>query len=1135
MKRIGTVVCAFVAGSLFATTYYWTANDPGSQKWADAMDLTNWSTAWDGTRNAPATGAHPAALPGASDKLWLCRDILLDLKGQSWTLEPHRNGKYERLGDGNEYYGAANHTFGVTNGTLKLTGTPTFRTAGGVTVEHGGALTLATPILDNGVPVTVKNGGTLTVSILQGNNGSVTVEPGGAMSVSQVALWSYAGARTTSLINRGTLTGASYNSFRLSKQGDGGTINAGCRMVVRQEAGTLVLNGPFNRQGTADTKPDLYAMTYVLQLVGGTVRCQDTVNVVCDEAVVEADASVTLDVADGKTLNMAPFVYGAGAAVTKTGAGTVTFAGNYPATLALAGGTAYLNTASTDPVVTAWSFGAGTVAHLAVKNVQAGTLVVDASARIVPDLTCVNAGDILVACPDAAARTAFAAAVNAGLGENAVLKAVSVDGAVRLVPTAEDRNTITVAAGEDVTWSVWVAEHGAPEPTLTLVKTGAGTLVVDADLSAYTAGLRVEQGTWRGSLPVHFCANNAFVCVTNDGAALEFAATEKNVMYLQTRTIWLRGTGVDGKGVIYDRSTAEQKDWRGLLSGTVVLKGDTLVGTDATAVRKDLGGGGTLDMNGYTLTVRRQNAAHQVAMGKEILNPGHIVFDACTFFCPGGVGTGKMGGSAANTITIRRSGALETWGMTGAECPWTLVWPESGYLKLKTSDAHVWNGPMEIKAGASLLLQGASGASWTLNGPLTGSGTLIFNQHAFTVNLPNEGNAFAGSVTGMAGDTLNYAGHVSGAAQAWSGTGMRLGLAGCAVRTLGDLTFAGAGAVTGGVGRVASVTKTGDGELAWTSYLGGGALILEGGGVALGRLAGLYEGRIAFPESEKAAYNAAFVDGALAATNALVTSLRYASREADWTTYMIATYDGYIWNRTGKDVTWNVHLCFDDRSSLWLDGTRVIEQSGWSKSVEQDIVLTPGYHRITLNALNESGGKGPSDGNGTWLTGAGTGCRTKGFAIKTSPGAGANADAYTVPADDGTGVLFTPAVRPPFESISFAQGTYLDLGGDPLSVGNVTGGGSFRAGDVTVTGTWTVSDVAAPLTVEGALAFAANATLVLDAQAARALSSQGTVLAVATGGVTGLPACSTPGVMVRLSADGTSVVAYGGGLVLTVR
>jgi hypothetical protein len=355
-------------------------------------------------------------------------------------------------------------------------------------------------------------------------------------------------------------------------------------------------------------------------------------------------------------------------------------------------------------------------------------------------------------------------------------------------------------------------------------------------------------------------------------------------------------------------------------------------------------------------------------------------------------------------------------------------------------------------------------------------------------------------------------------------------------RELGAVTFTGAGVVSGGVGRVTALTKKGEGVLTWQSYLGGGTLALEGGGVTFGRLAGLYEGRQAFAAADVASQHTRFDSGSVVTTNALVTTMKYATSVAAWTDYMVASYDGYLWNRTSEDLTWNIHVCFDDRAALWIDGQCVIDQRGWSKVVKEDVTLAPGPHRFTLMMLNESGGKGPSHGNNAWLTAARENCTTKGFAIKDSPGAGASADDYRVPFDDGTGAVFTPAVRAPFDAVSFAAGTFVDLGGDPVKVGNLSGPGEFRDGDVTVTGTWTVtagSDVE-PLTVDGVLTFEEGSQLAVLGKASQ-FSSSGTVLATAAKGVCGLPSCSVAGMAVRLSEDGKSVLAYGGGLVMMVR
>ena len=1126
-------LCVLGALPLLATTYYWAANAPESRIWADATDLENWSTEW-GSDNYPVPTAHPSALPASGDALWLCRDIMLDLKGQSWTMAPYMDGKRYRLGDGKEYYGGANYTFGITNGTFNLTKVATFRGAGGVVVEHGATVNLYRPILDTAVPITVRNGGSLSFEYLQCNNGSVTVESGGSLTMGRLSVWSYAGASATTIVNEGNMAGSSSSSFVLYKYGTS-TINSSNRVTVRQRAGTMTLSGPFKRDGTATSYPDLYAMTLEFSLEGGTLRSSGTVEFDCTSATVADNAEATLDVDAGKTLDMTSFSYGANAAISKTGEGTATFGGGYPSSLAIAGGVAVLRASSSPVTFATMSFGAGTTSKLGLGGMTALSLSVDPAATVEVDTASLNVGDTILTCTDSSALAMLAARINASLGDEAGLRAVVEDDSVLLAQTGVDRNTITVPSGE-MAWSDWVAEHGEPSAALALVKEGPGTLVVDADLTGFTAGIHVKEGIWRGSSPSHFCANGATIVVTNDGATIEMAATADNSSWMGTRTFRLKGTGVGGRGAVCDISAYKQQDWHGMISGNVVLEGDTLISATGS-VRKDLGGNSTINMNGYTLTIKRENALNQVAIGSTIVNPGNIIMDTCTFFCPAGTGTGVMNGGAANTITIRNRGCAEFWGMTGANCQWRLNLDDGGYVKLKAL-SNVWKGPVSFNGSGNSHLQGMSGAAWTVEGPVTGSGKLDFNEHVFTVNFPNVGNDFTGTVTGMAGDTLNYAGRVGDVGKMLSGTMSHMGLLGLSPFSLGSLTFSGASSLTGGVGTVVSVTKTGAGELKWNSYVGGGELDIQGGGVALGRQAGLYQGRIMFDANSSGTWDAAMSERPLAVTNELVTTLKYAKEVAQWKDYMIATYDGYVWNRTGSEVTWNVHMCFDDASSLWIDGVKTISQRGWTTVVKKDITFAPGAHRLTFNAYNATGGKGPSTASGRWTAADGTACSTKGFAIKTSPGEGSSADDYIVPEDDGTGSLFTPAKRLPFSSITFASGTYLDLGGDPVSVSDVSGCGDFRNGDVTVDGIWTIAAVPTgypAMTVDGKLTFAEGSSVEMDKATARTISSRGVALATATGGIAGVPACTAKGVELSISADGTRLMAFGCGTGIIIR
>lgn len=1100
------------------TVYYWIANPPGSAAWEDATQLSNWSIEW-GSDNNPVVSSKATTLPTSSDSLWTCRDILLDLKGQIWTVNSYRSGKFPRLSDGKEYYGALDYPLGVTNGVLNLSGDITLRTAGGVLIENGATFNFNNATVDNGVPVCVRSGGKCRFNLLQMNNGRVSVEPNATLELNTFNFWSYA-TRTTVVENAGTVIPLSANTFQVGKSGSG-TPGAATTAILRQKSGTWHVSGQVGLGAAVSS------CTLIFEVSGGTVAATNEVTFGCTSAAVMADATATIDVASGGKVDMSTFTYGEGSAVEKAGKGEISFGNAYPPKLSIWDGVANFGAAN-GVVFDSLTFAAGTTNVFALGGAVANTLTVEDGAVIEVSPLALNAGSTVIASPDLSALAKFAAAVNASMGEESELRASVSEGAVVLEIAAEYNNAIDVAAGDTVTWSEWVSENGTPLKSVTITKTGGGTLVVDEPLDDFMGGLVVEGGTWKGSAPVHFCADGSSLTV-KDGATIELAPTAAGVMDFGSRILHLQGSGVGGVGAVVETSAFDQKDRFGFLTGTVILDGDTLVSATGSG-RKSVGYNAKVDMGGHTLTLRHQNINREICIGANtpFENPGHIVFDNCTWFVDSALLALTSGGTS-NTVTMCGSTAMKIYGFD-ALSPWTLVWT-GGYWKFESARDSSWYGATVFRSGYTHL-EGANGRTLTLYGPVTGAGTVNFNRHVVTLDMPNAANDFSGSFTGTSGDAISFAGNIAGSSAIVNGSMKLTGVSGL---TSGTLTFSGDTSLTGGFGRVTSITKAGSGTLSLNSHLGGELLDLQSGTVAFTPMEGLVCGTAVYEGADAAADALAkFVAGeAFAFTNEFVTELTYTTDTKSWRNYMIATYDGYLWNNAEEPVTWNFHVCMDDRANLFIDGEPVIMQNGWTDSKNVDVTLFPGPHRIVFDAWNATGGAGPSHANGAWCDASGTQCTTKGLAVKMSPGQGITSDGYEPLSPNGAGYALTPGLAPAFDRVRIATGAVLDLGGLPWAVPNLEGLGTVANGNLSIGESWRISwgDIGTEgLSVEGTLNFAEGAVIRIDSSGSFRLPNGGAVIASAEGGITGsLPALDGASKRLRLmySADRGELLVVG--------
>ena len=283
-----------------AATYYWkgVTDDTAGGNWSE---LSNWST-------ESATGADATALPGSSDKFYGLQSRSIDLEGQEWSI-----GGWNSTGDWNRY------KMYLSNGTLNVVGNVT---------THSDDI-----YINNGATLVFASGTTFNPAEGDAGNHRQYVRSGGEVDVLGTLLiyyyTLYVQSGGTAVINPTSLK-ISSTAQKSFFQNDGGVLSLPSGLVFQQgssstgfsfslyqNSGTLILGGPLNKNG----KPGTYNAT----LSGGTIRVTGDVSFDFDSVSIPDNASITLDIDSGASINLSGVSFGAGAVVAKMGAGDFAF------------------------------------------------------------------------------------------------------------------------------------------------------------------------------------------------------------------------------------------------------------------------------------------------------------------------------------------------------------------------------------------------------------------------------------------------------------------------------------------------------------------------------------------------------------------------------------------------------------------------------------------------------------------------------------------------------------------------------------------------------------------------------------------------------------------------------------------
>ena len=265
-------------------------------------------------------------------------------------------------------------------------------------------------------------------------------------------------------------------------------------------------------------------------------------------------------------------------------------------------------------------------------------------------------------------------------------------------------------------------------------------------------------------------------------------------------------------------------------------------------------------------------------------------------------------------------------------------------------------------------------------------------------------------------------------------------------------------------------------------------------------------------------------------------------------------YSGYVWNNTDAPATYTVWCGGPYGSAIWLgeDHSTSIQlkvgrdntQHGKPVADALEFTLQPGATKIDIVVVGEQTywcQSVPSHGERYGLVYAPTSVCTaehlNGLIVDYYDNAStASTNALSAALrqfsefkdEGGIGGLFTTNIygenevdkkvanQPVFDDLEFVYGTTLDLSDNiSFQVKDLTGSPEVvNAVELRITNNWTIcsadfpkddATVRHPMTVDGKLVFAEGATFSVDVESAIARSSEGVVVATATGGIVGTP------------------------------
>ena len=708
-----------------------------------------------------------------------------------------------------------------------------------------------------------------------------------------------------------------------------------------------------------------------------------------------------------------------------------------------------------------------------------------------------------------------------------------------------------------------------------LVKKGDGCLKIDAAFG-FAGDIHVENGTVWPMVTGALGDENGGKVTVHDGGRLYYDTTGSSESINPSfygKKFFIEGDGGDGLGAVLSRCRADGSTR--LLGSNLTLTANAKISTSRG--RFDFPSTMELDLGGNTLTIANVLGGSGLVFcyGGAKVHEGHIIADKCQFLHQS---TANYIGDSSNTITFTNGASLAMYNFMG-KVFWTAKFAKGSDTSAivarhdgtDSNGNNRWDGPIVLEK--DVLLSHGDKSGMILAGKIGGSAGFTTDgndrRKNFTVSITNPENEMTGE---SVFDAITLKVPVDGALpESMAGVEFRgthvvfQEPESNVVYSLPPAEFTGTGIVSRGYGTWKdSLVKKGDGLLEYTSMIGADLLDVQGGTVRFAHPApGLHEGTTVVEKDAQPTVGALF-NSELLITNNVAGQLNWAYRcstKDGWKPRMLATYSGYIWNRSGEFQNWTFAGCVFEGAKVFLDGKKVLEtyaynNGDWKGAKKATVEVGPGAHAFTVKLyttsnVNDSnwGGAYPKPLNEGWVW-----TNKFGVVLDRQGRGSTNCEDYEKIADPGDGsllttssnLLYTAETGPVFTAMKFAPGTGIDLRDGTYEVPHLIGWPSVSSGSLTVKEDWTlpanqIQDNGAKLAVaDGKLTFAETAKVVIDVSEGRHSLESGSEFAVATAsdGINRVPAVesSFPGYRLKMSAGGNALLLkYDNGLKVILR
>ena len=509
MPRMATyllsLLLACAATCVQATTYYW-KGATGSSSYGDWSNLSNWST-------ESAGGADAAVAPGPTDTFYGLHDRSIDLEGQEWSI-----GGWDSTGDWNR------HKMYLRNGTLNVVGD---------VITHSDDIHLS----DAKIVFAEKkyqSNSTVIFTPAESDAGEHRhyVHSGGEVDIfSMLRIYKYhlyVQSGGTAVIAPTQLYIRSNNSQQSFFQNDGGTLSmpnglvfgsgstsSGFSFSLIQNYGELELGGPVSKGA--------YPGDFRVILSGGTVHATSDVSFDFSSATVSDNAFVTLNVDAGASIDLSSFTYGAGASVTKVGAGDFVFENGMtlPDTFVVSEGAVALGSSgSYDLTGITFDTNGKVKVGAAGITLTAWDNSLLSNGGFVAAIASPVAGSTILTCADASVLALAQTGLNETLPEGF---AVRIEGNDLVVTSAYVFNSTTVTDLNDP--AGWAGGAVPSNKVVTIM--GAGVSPTTTDLPPF-AGITIQDGASLtiqngGTLPSVTLADSAALAIGSGTVTLDGA------------------------------------------------------------------------------------------------------------------------------------------------------------------------------------------------------------------------------------------------------------------------------------------------------------------------------------------------------------------------------------------------------------------------------------------------------------------------------------------------------------------------------------------------------------------------------------------------------------------------------------